>query len=743
MRQIWTVARRDAKALFDQPTGYVLLVVFLAVNAFFFFRNAYLWNAATLRPMSDFLPWLFLFFVPAIAMRSLAEDHRSGLLEIVLAQPVSEAQLLLGKYLGVVAVVACALALTLAIPVGLAAGSHLPWGPVVAQYVGAVLLAAAFAAIGVWASSLSRSQITAFILAVTVMFVLILLGLNPLLVGLPPALSALAADLAVLPHFQSVGRGVLDLRDVLYFLSVAAIFLTLAYAVLMRRRLAPGSAGRRRLRLGTALLCAVFIAVDLAGSQVGGRLDLTPGHAYTLSPATRDLARSLPDLVTIRLYASRDLPSKFALTRRDVDDLLRDLKSAARGRIRVYDEDPGSSPGAEERAQQLGIAAVQFNVVGQSELQVKNGYFGLVVQYANKHETIPFIRQTQDLEYRLASAFEDLTRTEKPTLALITDPGAGSYDILHRQLEKSYQVETPDLADSATQLTHDSVLVIASARDTVAPAAAAKVRAFLAGGGKALILASGMIVPQRLPFARQRVVGWNPVLAPYGVRVKSDLVYDLRANQLVGVPSEFGQVFRPYPYFVRGQSTGDSPINAGLSEVDVEWGSSVDTTDSRTLAIRPLIVTTADAGLATGEAQLSPAQDWPTTDLGTRVLAVEVAPRGRARGARLVVAGDATLANDDTVQRNPSNLAFALNALDWLTQNEALITIRSKNRTPPPLVFSSGGLRAAVKYANLGVLPLLVAVFGVARIVKRRRLAGTPYRPEAASPDVAPPEASA
>jgi ABC-type transport system involved in multi-copper enzyme maturation permease subunit len=89
MSRIWTIARREIKALFDQPTGYVLLVVFLAINAFMFFRNVYISNVATLRPMLDFMPWIFLFFVPAVAMRSLAEDNRGGMLEIVLSQPLS------------------------------------------------------------------------------------------------------------------------------------------------------------------------------------------------------------------------------------------------------------------------------------------------------------------------------------------------------------------------------------------------------------------------------------------------------------------------------------------------------------------------------------------------------------------------------------------------------------------------------------------------------------------------------
>ena len=293
MRAVWTIARREVKALFDLPTAYILLVVFVAANDFLFFRQALMYGVASLRPMLDLLPWLFLFLVPAVTMRALAEDTRSGVIEVVLAQPITELELLLGKYVGQVLFLWLALGLTGAITLSLAAASHPQWGAAVAQYVGAALLAAGLAGVGVWASSVTRNQITAFITAVAVMFVLILVGLDPLLVGLPPRLGAVAAAL-----------GVIDLRDAIYFLSLAAVFLVLAYFALMRRRLTARGAAIQRLRLGTVLLVLGLVVLNLFGRHIGGRLDLTPGKAYTLSPATRRLLGRLDDLVTIKLFAS-------------------------------------------------------------------------------------------------------------------------------------------------------------------------------------------------------------------------------------------------------------------------------------------------------------------------------------------------------------------------------------------------------------------------------------------------------
>src|SRR5205085_9810269 len=117
---IRTIARREVKALFDQPIAYILLVVFTGVNALLFFREVEVYNVASLRPMLDFLPWLLLFLVPAVTMRALAEDARSGTLEVVLAPPITELELLFGKFCGQVPLLLVALAITLTVPLWLA-----------------------------------------------------------------------------------------------------------------------------------------------------------------------------------------------------------------------------------------------------------------------------------------------------------------------------------------------------------------------------------------------------------------------------------------------------------------------------------------------------------------------------------------------------------------------------------------------------------------------------------------------
>jgi ABC-type uncharacterized transport system involved in gliding motility auxiliary subunit/ABC-type transport system involved in multi-copper enzyme maturation permease subunit len=735
MKRIWTVALRELKALFDYPTAYVLLVVFLAVNAFLFFRQAYIGGAASLRPMLDLLPWVFLFFVPAVTMRTVAEDSRSGVLEVVLAQPVTELELLAGKYFGSVLFLWIALALTVPIPLALSVGADLQWGPIVAQYVGSALLAAGLAGVGIWASSIASSQMTAFIISVVVMFVLVLFGLDPLIVGLPPSLGAIAARLGVLSHFDSISRGVIDLRDAIYFLSLAGVFLALAYGTLVRRKLAPGGAAAGRLRLGVGLVAATLVIVNLLGSYIRGRLDLTPGHAYTLSPATEQIVRGLDDIVTIKLFASKELPTEAALLKRDVDDLLHDLKAVGGDKVRIIQRDPAENDAARRDAQALGIQPVQFNVIGQSELQVKEGFLGLAIQHADGNDVIPFVSQTEDLEYRLASSIRSLTRTKKPVVGIVNEvkqPEAGM-QALREQLTKGYEVRGVSLDDSTQVASDISLLILAGNPDSLPTAQLERLNRFFDRGGSALVLASGMELSPQMPMAMPKPVGWNSALQRFGVSIRSDMVYDLQAAEIVPVPSDAGRVLRVYPFFIRGASTGKSVINKEVGDAVFTWASSIDTTGKGSRTITPLFTTSRTGGVSSGETMIDPNRDFPQTDLNVRLLAVQAeakkGPKDRASAGRVVVIGDATFASDRSARGAPENLAVAANAVDWLAQDEALISIRAKDRRPPPLVFTSNLAREGVKYVNVIGIPLLVAAAGLIRLGRRRRKTREPYRP--------------
>lgn len=742
MRPVLTIARRDLKALFDHPTGYILLVVFVGVTNFLYFGQVFLMGAATLRPMLDLLPWIFLFFVPAVTMRALAEDARAGTLEVVLAQPVTEAMLLAGKYAAYAGFIWIALALTLPVPLALSLGADLQVGVIVAQYVGTALLAAGLAGVGVWASSITPNQITAFMLGLVVMFALILAGLSTLVTGLPPGLATVAANLSVLPHFENIARGVIDLRDAVYFLTLAAVFLSLAYAALQGRRLARAGQARKRLRLGTALLVATLVVVNLFGRHIGGRLDLTPGKVYTLSRATKNLLRGLDDLVTITFYVSDQLPPQIALLERDIRDLLDDFRAAGGGRVRVVRVNPDENDEAAQEARTAGIMPVQFNVVGQGELQVKEGFLGLAVRFADQVETVPFIQRTDDLEYQLASYIRSLTRVAKPVVGIMEADGergapAGSYERLREALRQQYEVRTLSPTDSAPISDSIKVLVAIGSPFFLTDSQAARINAFLDRGGGALIMAAGM-GPQPQGFmASPRPVGWNRITSPYGVTVQPNLVYDLVSNERVQMGGSGGfRLLMSYPFWVRAMSTGAATVNRDIEAVSLPWASALAINDSLAKIVTPLLVTTQAAGVESGTAFIHPQRDYPRDSLAVRVLAALVNPLAAdsvppGLKGRLVVVGNSDFVNDRQVEATPEGLIFALNAVDWLAEDDELIAIRSKDRRPPPLQFESATARDLTKWGNVAGVPGLVIVGAGLRLLRRRRRTKCAYSAQA------------
>lgn len=748
--RIFAVAGREFRGFFDQATAYILLVIFLVVTFFFFFRTVLATAEASLRPMFDLMPWTLLFFVPAITMRTIAEDRASGTLELVLAQPVHDVEYLLGKFLGIMGFLGVALIGTVPAWFALDAGGDPFVGPAIAQYAGTFLLCAAYVSVGLWASSTTRNQITAFILAVAVLFTLLALTLPLVLVGLPPTLGAAAQRLGVIPHYQNITRGVLDLRDVVYFVSLTVVFLGLALLMIRRTRQNVTGASFRALQLGLLGVAAIALLANLLGSHIRGRLDLTPGGAYTLSDPTRDILAGLDDVVTIRFFASSDLPVQAESVRRDVEDLLADFDAAGGDDVRLLRRAPDDDPEAAEEAERLGIPAIEFNTLGQDEIEVRVGYLGLVLEYADASEVIPFVRQADDLEYRLTSAIQQMVAGERPVIGLAAglgmlpqDPegGAGANGILGlaENLGEAYTVTTVDLApesgaDSVAVAIPDSVdvLVVAGPVEAVGDGVAAALARFLARGGNLFLMLQKYRISEAQQFTEPiEQPAFDDLLAPYGVRVAEGVLVDLRSNQPLQLPGPGGQpVQRPFPLFPIAVPTSDHPIVAGLTGVSLGFASPLDLSGADTTTVTPLLATTEFGGLMPGQSPLDPALDWGRLvgDRNRWPAGAAVLPRQGDAG-RIVLVGDADVVANRFLARSRENLVFARNAVDWLAADESLIAIRAKQRSAPPLLYPSAGARDAARYLTLIGVPLAFVLVGMWRLYRRRRLAARPWEP--------------
>ena len=233
MQQAIQIFRKDFRSYFVSPIAYIVIAIFLLVTGWFFFTTFFLFGQANLRNFFSLLPVIFSFVIPAITMRLVSEELNIGSYETLMTMPVTYTSVVVGKFLASLAFVAGLLLPTLAYPITVSALGQLDWGPVIGGYIGAVLLAAAFCAIGLFSSGLTRNQIIAFIIGMAICFSLTLI--DKMLFFLPRSLLGVLSYLGADFHFQNISKGIIDTRDVIYFLSVTFIGLYGTYLALREK----------------------------------------------------------------------------------------------------------------------------------------------------------------------------------------------------------------------------------------------------------------------------------------------------------------------------------------------------------------------------------------------------------------------------------------------------------------------------------------------------------------------------
>ncbi len=233
MRRFFHICKKEFTTYFVSPIAYIVMAIFLLVTGWFFFTTFFLFDQASLRNFFSLLPLIFSFVIPAVTMRLFAEELNIGSYETLMTLPLSHLDVILGKFFAAVFFVAALLIPTLAYPVCISFIGDLDWGPVIGGYAGAILLGAAFSAVGLLASALTRNQIIAFIVAMAICFGLTLI--DKMLVFLPIAALDVFQYLGVGSHFENISKGIIDSRDILYFISLCFIGLYSTHLVLQEK----------------------------------------------------------------------------------------------------------------------------------------------------------------------------------------------------------------------------------------------------------------------------------------------------------------------------------------------------------------------------------------------------------------------------------------------------------------------------------------------------------------------------
>ncbi len=421
MKNIKAVFKREFRAYFDSPVAYVFLTAFLVLAGFLTFGVAMFYERrqADLMPFFFWHPWVYLLLVPAATMGLWADERRNGTAELLLTLPVTLKEVLVGKFLAAWSFVGIGLALTF--PVALTAGylGSPDWGAVFCGYLGSFLLAGASVAIGVFASTLSRSSVVGFVVSLALVFALLIIGFDPVIGavaawGVPTAITDAVASCSLLSHFEAMRKGVVDFADIGYYFAMMVFMLAAAKTVTDGRR------GASKGIVGLVLVGAIAASSVVILANLPLRCDMTAENLYTLSKGSKAVLGQLTEDVTLKYYvssSSAEMPMALKTYANQVGNLLKEYERAGGGRLVVEEYDPKPDSDAEEWAQRYGVEPqTGGNPFGQGI------YFGVVAVCGDREETLGVLspRTESTLEYDLTRLVTRVAWPERPVVGVMT-----------------------------------------------------------------------------------------------------------------------------------------------------------------------------------------------------------------------------------------------------------------------------------------------------------------------------------
>jgi len=530
--------------------------------------------------------------------------------------------------------------------------------------------------------------------------------------------------------------------------------------------------------LYTLFTIGAIVVVNLIATRVFGRLDLTESKVYTLSPASKDIVRELPDYLTVKAYISKDLPPEMANSSRYVRDLLDEYRTYSKGKLRFEAIDPGSDKKIEEEANACKVNKLQVQVLRSQKFEVGSYYLGLCFKYQGQDEAIPEIGQPEGLEYQVSSLIKRMTQ-KKRKIAFTN--GHGEHDLSEgfQALKHvlSQEFDTTTVNPSSAEIPDDvDALVIGGPRQAFDDKGRKAIDHFLMQGKGAIFLIDGMVMssprnnmgqpemPGMPKIGQANDAGLGDLLGAYGFKIDQNFVLDDQQN--VPGPVEYGgrRMLANYPVFVgvEVEDPGDKDFSvlAGVKALVFPYASSVELTGPLQSGkpaqgkLWTLAKSSDAAWTKSGFFVVSPGQKlapeasdhrgsvnfgfafqgplksaYPTANpnAGMSVPDTANAPLNESKKpVRLVVFGDSDFASDEYLQMSrfipyyQGGAQVLFNAISWTLEDEALTPVRTKTVAARPIKQVEDHKVTALKAINIAGVPLAFCAFGLVRWRLRR-----------------------
>ena len=612
---MYSILKKEITSYLSSLVAYITIGVFLLVLGLFLWvfpdTSILAYGYAGLDSLFGTAPYLFMFLVPAVTMHSLAEERREGTFELLLTRPLTNFQIVLGKYFAGLLIVLFALVPTLVYYFSVytlgAPQGNIDTGAVIGSYIGLFLLGSLFTAIGLFASSVSKNQVIAFTIAVFLSF-FFYSGFDSLSAILSLQNLGLQ-NVGITEHYQSISRGVLDTRDLMYFLVLDAVFIWFTLFVLHRQN------GRKFINtafLSTMGLLLSLTAATIMSDKVFTRFDFTKEKRFTISKTSRGILESLPQPVKVTVYLQgENFPSAFKRLQGATRDMLNDLQAYSHRSLQFDFVDP--LKGVAQDQQQQTIQDLEARGVEPTNLSVKtdNGLTQkIIIPYAlvtsgDKEIAVSLLQNRiglspdevlnnsiQNLEYAFSSAIKKVTTGGKPQIGFTTGHNELSDLQLNdalKTLSDGFKVGRVDLKTIPFGgLQKIRLLVIPKPDKPFTELEKFKLDQYIMRGGRVLWAVDQVSAEldslrghggEQLTFPKQ--LNLDDQLFVYGVRINYDLIADISCAQIpISTGSVGGQAqiqMVPWLFYPIFMPLSKHPIIKNLDGIRSEFASTIDT----------------------------------------------------------------------------------------------------------------------------------------------------------------------
>jgi ABC-2 type transport system permease protein len=624
---VYSIFKKEISSYLSSLVAYVTIGVFLLVLGLFLwvFPDSSIldYGYAGLDSLFNTAPYLFMFLIPAITMRSLAEERKEGTFELLATRPLTDMQIVLGKYLAAVVLVLFALVPTLTYYYSVytlgAPQGNIDTGAVIGSYIGLFLLGASFAAIGLFASSVSKNQIIAFTIAVFLCF-FFYSGFDSLS-GLLSLQNLGLQELGITEHYQSISRGVLDTRDLAYFIILTGIFIGLTLFVLLKQQ-------QKTSDNSTLLkLLALLVLTGIISCITFTRFDFTKEKRYTISPISRSILEGLNQPVKVTVYLQGDLTGGMKRLQRAANDMLSDLGAYSHRNLQFDFVDPLKGQSPEQQTQTIqdlqsrGIEPTALSVKTDDGVTQKTIFPAAIVSANGKDIPVKLLYQQQqmglsadevinnsiqNLEYAFTSAIKKITSGGKPLIGFTT--GHNELNDLQlndamKSLSDGFTIGRVDLQSIAfADLMKIKMVVIPKPEKSFNEVEKFKLDQYIMRGGRVLWSIDQVSAEldslrghggEQLAFPKQ--LNLDDQLFVYGVRINYDLIADISCAQIpvstgnVGGQAQIQMVpWLFYPVFIPWSK---NPIVKNLDGIYSEFPSTIDVLDTKGVDKTALLTT--------------------------------------------------------------------------------------------------------------------------------------------------------